>query len=111
MKATNPNVKRVIVDYQKLNGDILKLLVEKFPEGYYESDIITFRNANYELIEAVEVKTDDTVYLVKISKRLADSMENFESDDEDNNDKESNESDDLSISSDDSMENDFDQNL
>ena len=104
-------MKRVIIDFKRLNNDILELLVEKFPYGYDESDIITFRNANYELIEAVEIKTDDTIYLVKISKRLADSMENFESDDEDNNENKMDESDKLSMSSDDSMENDFDQNL
>ena len=30
------------------------------------------------MIEAVEVKTEDTIYLVKISKRLADTMEKFD---------------------------------
>ena len=46
---------RKIVDYQKLNVDILNLLVEKFPDGYDGDDIISFRNANNELIDAVEV--------------------------------------------------------
>ena len=75
---------RKIVDYQKLNEDILNLLVEKFPDGYDDSDIITFKNANGEVIEAVEVKTIDTVYLVKVGKRLVQAMEDFE--DGDNND-------------------------
>ena len=75
-------MRRVIVDYKKLNKDILNLLVEKFPDGYADRDIISFRNQYNEAIEAVEVKTDDTVYLVKISKRLADTMESF-GDDED----------------------------
>lgn len=83
MKILDPIVKRVIVDYRKLNEDILTLLVEKFPEGYDESNIITYRNAQYELVEAVEVRSEDTIYLVKVSKRLADSMESFESDEED----------------------------
>jgi len=115
MKASKNIMKRAIVDYNKLNQDILELLVENFPDGYEESDIITFRNANYELIEAVEVRTDDTIYLVKISKRLADSMENFESEDDDKEHrKEDNIDDDddqLGMSSDASMDNDFDQNL
>lgn len=75
-------MKRVIVDYKKLNRDILELLVSKFPGGYADNDIITFRNADYELIEAVEVKTADTSYLVKISKHLADTMEKFHVNDE-----------------------------
>jgi len=76
-------MKRVIVDYKKLNQDILKLLVSKFPDGYADNDIITFRNVDYELIEAVEVKIEDTAYLVKISKHLADTMEKFHINDED----------------------------
>ncbi len=74
-------MKRVIVDYKKLNKDILNLLVEKFPDGYADRDIITFRNHHNEAIEAVEVRTDETIYLVKISKRLADTMQSFDDDD------------------------------
>ena len=69
-------MKRVIVDYAKLTHEILNLLVDKFPDGYDESNIIRFRNAQNELIEAVEVRTEDTIYLVKISTKLADRIEN-----------------------------------
>lgn len=71
-------MRRIIVDYAKLTGDILNLLVDKFPEGYDDSDIIRFRNAQNELIEAVEVRTEDTIYLVKVSTKLANRMERFE---------------------------------
>lgn len=71
-------MKRIIVDYAKLTGDILNLLVERFPEGYDDSHIIRFRNAQNELIEAVEVKTDDTIYLVKVSTKLASRMEKYD---------------------------------
>src|SRR6478609_6873987 len=75
-------MKRVIVDYAKLTNEILNLLVEKFPDGYDDSDIIRFRNAKNELVEAVEVRTEDTIYLVKVSTKLADRIGNFEDDDE-----------------------------
>ena len=74
---------RKIVDYKKLNEDILNLLVEKFPDGYDETDIISFRNAQNEIIEAVEVRTDDTIYLVKVGKRLVQAMEDFGDDTDD----------------------------
>jgi len=74
---------RKIVDYQKLNEDILNLLMEKFPDGYDDDDIISFRNANNELIEAVEVRTDDTIYLVKIGVKLVKAMEEHEEEDDD----------------------------
>lgn len=75
-------MRRIIVDYAKLTNEILNLLVEKFPDGYEDSDIIKFRNAQNELIEAVEVKTHDTIYLVKVSKKLATRIENFDEDDD-----------------------------
>lgn len=74
-------MKRIIVDYAKLTGDILNLLVEKFPDGYDSTDIIRFRNAKDELIEAVEVRTEDTIYLVKVSTKLANRMEKFDEED------------------------------
>lgn len=75
-------MKRVIVDYSKLTNEILNLLVEKFPDGYDDSNIIRFRNTKNELIEAVEVGTEDTIYLVKVSTKLADRIENYDEDDE-----------------------------
>jgi DNA-directed RNA polymerase subunit delta len=75
-------MKRVIVDYAKLTNEILNLLVEKFPDGYDDSNIVRFRNAKNELIEAVEVRTEDTIYLVKVSTKLADRIENYDEDEE-----------------------------
>lgn len=75
-------MRRIIVDYAKLTGDILNLLVEKFPEGYDDTDIIRFRNAQNELIEAVEVRTEDTIYLVKVSTKLASRMEKYDEEDD-----------------------------
>ena len=75
-------MKRIIVDYAKLTHEILNLLVERFPDGYDDSNIIRFRNAKNELIEAVEVRTEDTIYLVKVSTKLADRIENYDEDDE-----------------------------
>jgi DNA-directed RNA polymerase subunit delta len=76
-------MKRVIVDYAKLTNEILTLLVEKFPEGYDDSDIIRFKNVKNETVEAVEVRTEDTIFLVKVSTKLADRIENYDEDDED----------------------------
>ena len=73
-------MKRVIVDYAKLTNEILTLLVERFPDGYDDSNIIRFKNAKNETIEAVEVRTEDTIYLVKVSTKLADRIENFDED-------------------------------
>ncbi len=71
-------MKRAIVDYKKLTKDILALLVEKYPEGYQDRDVIRFKNAKNETVEALEVRTEDTIYLVKVSTRLATSMERYD---------------------------------
>ncbi|MFC4634914.1 hypothetical protein ACFO3O_13420 [Dokdonia ponticola] len=80
-KNENPNLKRVIVDFKKLTPEILALVVQKYPDGYDDADIIKFRNANYDLIEAIEIITDDTKYLVKVSAKLEKVMEDYDEDD------------------------------
>lgn len=79
-------MKRIIVDYRKLTPEILSLLVEKYPDGYDDDHIITFKNAKNETVEAVEVRTEDTVYLVKVSSRLEITMANFDEEDYDDAD-------------------------
>lgn len=81
MKNKNDNLKRVIVDFKKLTPEILALLVEKYPDGYDDDHIVTFKNAKNELVEAVEVVTNDTKYLVKVSAKLEVTMENYDEDD------------------------------
>ena len=75
------NLKRVIVDFKKLTPEVLKLLVEKYPDGYDDDNIITFKNSHGERVEAVEVLTEDTKYLVKISAKLEKTMANYDEDD------------------------------
>lgn len=74
-------LKRVIVDFKKLTPEVLKLLVDRYPDGYGDNDIISFRNGKGERIEAVEVLTEDTKYLVKISQKLEITMANYDEDD------------------------------
>lgn len=83
MKNRNDNLKRVIVDFKKLTPEILALLVEKYPDGYDDDQIISFRNQHNEIIEAVEVVTNDTKYLVKVSAKLEVIMENYDEGDYD----------------------------
>ena len=81
MNRKDQHLKRVIVDFKKLTPEILALLVEKYPDGYDDDHIITFKNAKNEVVDAVEVTTEDTKYLVKVSTKLAVTMENYDEDD------------------------------
>lgn len=75
-------MKRVIVDYAKLTKDILDMLLDKYPDGYDYEDIITFKNAKGENVKAVELRTEDTVYLVKVSSKLENAMEEYAEDED-----------------------------
>ena len=79
-------MKRVIVDYKKLTPEILGLLVEKYPDGYDDDQIISFKNARNETVDAVEVRTEDSIYLVKVSTRLENTMANYDEEDYDDSD-------------------------
>jgi len=81
MKPKDAHLKRVIVDFKKLTPEILALLVERYPYGYDDDQIVKFKNAKNELIEAVEVTTEDTKYLVKVSSKLEVTMENYDEED------------------------------
>lgn len=69
---------RKLIDYKKLDHEVASLLLKAYPDGYGDEDIIMFKNINGEIVEAVEIRTEDTIYLVKISKCLADFISNFE---------------------------------
>jgi len=78
-------MKRIIIDYKKLTPEILTLLSEKYPDGYGDRDIIKFKNMHNDTIEAVQVETDDTIYLVKVSSKLHETIVSFDLEDIDNN--------------------------
>ncbi|MGI9548163.1 MAG: hypothetical protein ACR2MM_13045 [Flavobacteriaceae bacterium] len=71
-------MKRLLVDYNKLDRNLAALLIENYPNGYGDEDIIAFTNAKGELVQAVELRTEDALYLVKISKSLSNFISNFD---------------------------------
>jgi len=71
-------MKRILIDYKKLDHHLTNLLVTNYPGGYGDEDIISFKNHKGEHIEAVELQTEDSLYLVKISKSLSHFIANFE---------------------------------
>lgn len=79
-------MRKIIVDYQKLTAEVLDLLVATYPDGYDDDDIISYRNAQGEIVDCVRVSSEDTIYLVKVSKRLVMAMEDHEIDDDDDQD-------------------------
>jgi hypothetical protein len=73
-------MRKAIIDYKKVTPELLLLLQERYPGGYRDRDIIIFDDHHNNTIEAVEVRTEDTIYLVKVSTRLHYSMTNVDKD-------------------------------
>ncbi|WP_318308359.1 hypothetical protein [Flagellimonas crocea] len=71
-------MRRILIDYKKLDHKVAAILIDTYPYGYGDDDIITIKKPDGEIIEAVEVRTTDTIYLVKISKSLSQFISNFE---------------------------------
>lgn len=71
-------MRRIIIDHKKLTPALAASLLEKFPGGYGDEDLITFRTPAGEWVEAVELQTEEALYLVKISKRLSSLLSSLE---------------------------------
>lgn len=71
-------MKRILIDYKKLDHAVAARLIDAYPDGHGDDDIITIKKPNGEVLETVEVRTEDTIYLVKISKSLSNFIANFD---------------------------------
>lgn len=69
---------RRLIDYRKLDAKLTALLIDTYPYGYGDEDIITFKNMHGDWVEAVQLQTEDTLYLIKISKSLSNFIANFD---------------------------------
>ncbi|MFT6796246.1 MAG: hypothetical protein ACJART_001385 [Maribacter sp.] len=69
---------RRLIDYKKLDHELANLLIDTYPHGYGDEDIIDFKNQHGDVVEAVALRTSDTLYLVKISKSLSNFIAKFE---------------------------------
>jgi len=74
-------IKRVIKDYNTLSQEHIDLINEHYPNGFENENLVSFVTPKGQFIKALEVRTEDTIYLFKIDK-------NMKVDDEENQDNE-----------------------
>jgi hypothetical protein len=118
-------IKRVIKDYNTLSKEHIDLINEHYPNGFENENLVSFVTPKGQFIKALEVRTDDTIFLFKIDKNMkVDDEENqdnegaamseFESfkggggDDEDLEDMDDSDDDDVDMAEDDGGEDDED---
>jgi len=72
-------IKRVIKDYNTLSQEHIDLINEHYPNGFENENLVSFVTPKGQFIKALEVRTDDTIYLFKIDKNMkVDDEENQE---------------------------------
>ena len=57
---------RVITSFRKANRDLLKYIMEEYPDGVDEETLVSFPKAGGGSIRALEIEMGDTIYLVKM---------------------------------------------
>ena len=74
-------VKRIIKDYRTVTDEQLKLITEHFPDGIDSEQLISFTNAKGEFVKALEIRTEDTIYLFKFSAEMINKIDDITEDD------------------------------
>ncbi|MFM7725282.1 MAG: DNA primase, partial [Flavobacteriales bacterium] len=66
-------------DYNTLTQEHIDLINEHYPNGFENENLVSFVTPKGQFIKALEVRTDDTIYLFKIDKNMkVDDEENQE---------------------------------
>ncbi len=62
---------RVIQDYEKLPTELQEQIKLVFPEGF-SNHLIEFKNRHGELVSALPFETEDKIYMVRMSVKMAE---------------------------------------
>lgn len=63
-------LKRIIKDYKTLSQEHIDLISEHFPNGFENENLVSFVTPKGEFIKALEIRTEDTIYLFKVDKNM-----------------------------------------
>ncbi|MDC7996438.1 hypothetical protein [Gilvibacter sediminis] len=76
-------MQRVIVDYQKMKQEVMDLLLSQYPDGYDTDQLIQFKNSQGQWVYCLEVLSEETIYLVKVSRKLDEAIDRALAEDDD----------------------------
>lgn len=63
-------MKRVIKDYNSITQEHIDLINKHYPNGFENENLVSFVTPKGQFIKALEVRTEDTIYLFKIEKNM-----------------------------------------
>jgi hypothetical protein len=74
-------MKRVIKNYQNIEQRHIDLIAAAFPEGFGDDDLQLLTLPTGKYLRALEVRTEDTVYLFRIDSEMMEVLEEATDDD------------------------------
>jgi hypothetical protein len=115
-------MKRVIKDYNNITDEHAALIQAAYPNGFENEHLVSFTTPKGAFIKALEIRTEDTIYLFKIDKNMKvveedghddglnlNDLDGFKSDDNSSEDDEEEDDTDTSDDAEDSNESDEDE--
>ncbi len=63
-------MKRVIKDYNNITDEHAALIQTAYPNGFENEHLVSFTTPKGAFIKALEIRTEDTIYLFKIDKNM-----------------------------------------
>jgi len=79
-------MRRIIKTYETCSDELLGMIAEKFPDGIKPRHLHNLTTIKGERIKVVEIKTEDTMYLIKFSEKLEEAIDNLDIDDDEDDD-------------------------
>ena len=69
-------MKRIITSFEKLDDKQIELFKTQYPDGYSSQDIISFKNLKGIDIKAIQISSNNAIYLVKLNEKLINRVYN-----------------------------------
>ena len=74
-------MKRVIKNYTNIEPRHIALIAAAFPEGFSDEDLQVLSMPDGRYLRALEVRTDETIYLFRIDEEMLEVLEEATDDD------------------------------
>ena len=71
-------MKRIFKDYRSITDQHMLLIKQQYPRGFADSDLVSLKRSDGSHFDALEVTTDDAVYIVRVNHDLLEMIDGFE---------------------------------
>lgn len=71
-------MKRIFKDYRTITDEHMALIKAKYPNGFSDSDLIALKTSEGNYFDALEVETEEAVYIVKVNHDLLEAIDQYE---------------------------------